>query len=155
MIPAPGPSILFEFFGASQRVRALLANAMAGSSLRPDEYAVYSILVDRGSSSPTVMAHAVGMPPTTMSHYVRAMARLGHVERRPNPRDHRSALLSLTPAGRAAHASAAAAFDEANRRFLAALDVADASARRVLRDISRAAEVATGQLASDTQAQTA
>lgn len=149
-----GPSILFDFFATSQRVKLLLADAMAGSGLRPDEYAVYSVLVDGGPSSPTRMAEAVGMPPTTMSHYVRAMLERGHIQRSRNPRDQRSAVLSLTPAGRAAHRRAAAAFELANGRFLDALDVTDASARRVLGALGRAADAASVDLA-DARSRTA
>ena len=150
MQPQPGPSILFDFFATSQRLKVLLADAMAGSGLRADEYAVYSVLVDDGPSSPTRMAEAVGMPPTTMSHYLRTMLERGHVERTRHPRDHRSVVVTLTATGRAAHRGAAAAFEEANRRFLAGLTVSDASARRVLRALSVAADAAVVDLRTAT-----
>jgi DNA-binding MarR family transcriptional regulator len=149
-----GPSLLFDFFGTSQRVKLLLADAMAESGLRPDEYAVYSTLVDGGPSSPTRMADAVGVPPTTMSHYVRSMLERGHVRRETNPLDRRSAILALTPGGRAAHRRAADAFEQANRRFLASLDVPEAAARSALRSIRTAAEQAADGLATDVLSQT-
>ena len=149
-----GPSILFDFFAASQRVKLLLADAMADCGLRPDEYAVYSALADGGSSSPTRLAEAVGMPPTTMSHYVRTMLERGHVRRQSNPLDRRSAILALTASGRSAHRRAAAAFEEGNRRFVAGLDLTDAEVRRVLRSVRHAAEVAADSLATDTAART-
>lgn len=148
--PTGGASLLFDFFAAGQRIRTLLSAAMATAPLRPDEYAVYSVLVDQGPSSPTAMARAVGMPPTTMSHYVRAMSERGHIERRTNPRDRRSAVLALTPAGRSVHATTAAAFEEANRRFVAALKVPDQTARDVLREINEAAAAAFAELAATT-----
>jgi DNA-binding MarR family transcriptional regulator len=95
------------------------------------------------------------MPPTTMSHYVRAMVERGHLERRRDPQDHRASVLSLTRTGRAAHATAATAFEAANQRFLAALDVSNGSARQVLGALRRAAEDATSQLAADTSARIA
>ena len=144
-----GPSLLFDFFGASQRVKLLLADAMAESGLRPDEYAVYSTLVDGGPSSPTRMADAVGVPPTTMSHYIRSMLDRGHLRRETNPLDRRSAILALTPSGRAAHRRAAAAFEQANRRFLAALDLSEAQARSTLRSIRKAAEHASAGLTAE------
>jgi DNA-binding MarR family transcriptional regulator len=145
-----GPSILFDFFAASQRVKLLLADAMADCGLRPDEYAVYSALVDGGASSPTRLAEVVGMPPTTMSHYVRTMLERGHLRRQSNPLDRRSAILALTATGRSAHRRAAVAFEEGNRRFVAQLDVTDADARRVLRSVRDAAEAATNLLSTDT-----
>lgn len=144
-----GPSLLFDFFGTSQRVKLLLADAMAECGLRPDEYAVYSTLVDGGPSSPTRMADAVGVPPTTMSHYIRSMLERGHLRRETNPLDRRSAILALTPSGRAAHRRAAAAFEQANGRFLAALDLSEAQARSTLRSIRKAAEQASAALTAE------
>jgi DNA-binding MarR family transcriptional regulator len=95
------------------------------------------------------MADAVGVPPTTMSHYVRSMLERGHVRRETNPLDRRSAILALTPSGRAAHRRAADAFEQANRRFLASLDLPEAQARSALRSIRSAAEHAAGGLAAD------
>jgi DNA-binding MarR family transcriptional regulator len=147
---SPGPSLLFDFFGASQRIKLLLTDAMVGAGLTPDEYAVYSTLVDGGPGSPMRMAEAVGLPPTTMSRYVRAMTDRGHVRRVRNPVDGRSVILALTPAGRAAHRRAARAFEEANQRFLAELDLPEPDARRSLASIRRAAESASDRLAADT-----
>lgn len=144
-----GPSLLFDFFGTSQRVKLLLADAMAECGLRPDEYAVYSTLVDGGPSSPTRMADAVGVPPTTMSHYIRSMLERGHLRRETNPLDRRSAILALTPSGRAAHRRAAAAFEQANGRFLAALDLSEAQARSTLGSIRKAAEQASAGLTAE------
>ena len=123
-----------------------MAAAMADAGLRPDEYAVYSVLVDDGPSRPTDLAKAVGMPPTTMSHYVRAMLERRHVERRPDPADGRAYRLHLTREGRRAHARAADAFEEANGRFLAALRLTDTSVRSTLRAVGTAADKAHGNL---------
>jgi DNA-binding MarR family transcriptional regulator len=149
MLDRPGPSILFDFFRAAQHVRLLLADAMADCGLRPDEYAVYSVLVDDGPSSPTRMAEATGVPPTSMSNYVRAMVERGHAERLRNARDGRSVVLSLTPNGRAAHHRANRAFEEANQRFLAALQDAGAgfdAVRATLDGIAVASATASGEL---------
>ena len=145
----PGPSILFDFFRAAQHVRLLLADAMVDCGLRPDEYAVYSVLVDDGPSSPTRMAEATGVPPTSMSNYVRAMVDRGHAERVRNARDGRSVVLSLTPSGRAAHRHANRAFEEANDRFLTELHVAGATfdeVRAAIRMLGEAAALASRDL---------
>jgi DNA-binding MarR family transcriptional regulator len=145
---SPRSSVLFDLFAASQRVRSLLAAAMEGCGMRADEYAVYSALVEFEPLPPTEMAHVVGMPPTTMSHYVREMRERGHVEEEPNPRDGRSRMLRLTPAGRAAHSRANVAFEEAYARFVAGLpDVG--TAKRSLEEIEAAAEEALQALAHD------
>src|SRR5688500_1471001 len=92
-------SLLFDLFAASQQVRTLLVGGMRDSPLAPDEYAVYSGVLEFGPITPTQLARVVGMPPTTLSHYLRDMRRRGHVEEKPNPRDGRSQLMTLTPDG--------------------------------------------------------
>jgi hypothetical protein len=39
-------SLLFDVFVVNQRLRALLGHALRDSELRPDEYAVYSVLFE-------------------------------------------------------------------------------------------------------------
>ena len=89
-------SVLFDLFAAEQRVRTLVLRAMADAPLTPDEYAVYSVLFDEGPHAPTELAHRVGMPPTTMSHYVRAMLDRGHAVRQVVAADRRSYRLALS-----------------------------------------------------------
>jgi DNA-binding MarR family transcriptional regulator len=142
-------SVLFDLFTANQRVRALLADAMADSPLRPDEYAVYSALVDYGPLPPKGLATVLGMPPTTMSHYVASMRERGHVTSERNAADRRSFLLALTPDGRKVHGVAARAFAQGNDRRLRALSVPAADVRRALQDLEAAAAAARSQLAAD------
>jgi DNA-binding MarR family transcriptional regulator len=102
----PRLSLLFQSFVANQRIRALLAEAMADASIRADEFAVYSLVLETGPITPTDMARILGMPLTTLSDYTRTMVERGHARRRPNPVDQRSYLLELTRQGVAAHAGA-------------------------------------------------
>jgi len=145
-------SVLFDLFAASQRVRTLLVAAMEGSGLTPDEYAVYSALLEFEPLSPTEMAQVVGMPPTTMSHYVREMRERAHVEEEPNPRDGRSRMLRLTASGRAAHRRANGAFEEAYSRFVAHLG-RPGDAKRALEEIEAAADAALERLSRDARAE--
>ena len=150
-----GLSVLFDLFATEQRVRVLVTQAMVDSPLRPDEFAVYSVLVDEGPHAPSALAQRVGMPPTTMSHYVRALLERGHAERRLDPDDRRSFRLTLTDDGRRAHAAAARTFREADRRFLAALPIDEDAARAALAAIGRAADEAAVQLADDARRRSA
>jgi DNA-binding MarR family transcriptional regulator len=147
--PGSRLSLLFHLFATEQRVRTLVVRAMADSGLRPDDYAVYSVLFDEGPQAPTDLARRVGMPPTTMSHYVRAMLERGHVERETVAADRRSYRLRLTASGLEAHGRASLAFDEAHRRFIAALEIDEPAAETVLASIGRAADRAVVALADD------
>jgi DNA-binding MarR family transcriptional regulator len=84
---------------------ALLARALAGSELRADEYAVYSVLFERGALTPTQLAAGLAMPVTTVLDYLRVMTRRGHFGRARNPLDGRSYTVSLTAEGLRAHRS--------------------------------------------------
>jgi DNA-binding MarR family transcriptional regulator len=92
-----GPFLLQ--FALSQQLSALLSRALADAPLTPDEFAVYSVLMVHGPTTPTRLAGDLGMRASTMSHYLRRMADRGHLDRRPNPDDGRSSLVALTPDG--------------------------------------------------------
>jgi DNA-binding MarR family transcriptional regulator len=140
-------SLLWHFFATSQRVKVLVEAAMEAAPLTPDEYAVYSLLFDVGPLPPTELARRLGMPPTTMSHYVRALVQRGHAHRIASPSDGRSYLLALTDEGRSMHRASAATFETANQRFRAALSVDEAFLRRSLDAVGQAADTATAELA--------
>jgi DNA-binding MarR family transcriptional regulator len=145
-------SILFDLFATSQRVRSLLVAAMADAGLGPDDYAVYSGVFEFGPISPTDLAAVVGMPATTVSHYIRAMRERGHIHEAPHPVDGRSRTITLTPRGRRAHRRANGAFEEAYRRFMAGIRDPDAT-RATLREIEEAATAALGELRRDATAE--
>jgi DNA-binding MarR family transcriptional regulator len=148
-------SVLFELYAASRAVGELVSAAMADSPLTPEEYAIYSILFDEGPHAPTELARRSGMPPTSMSHFVRRMLAHGHAGQAPSADDLRSYRIVLTPAGLAAHGAASAAFAEADQRFMRALALDDEEARAVLRAIGRAATLASEHLANDSVSDTA
>ncbi len=140
-------SLLWQLFATTQRVKSLLGAALTDAPLSADEYAVYSLLADEGPLAPTELARELGMPATTMSHYVRALAERRHAERVPNPSDGRSYLLSLTDSGRAVHRDSARRFERANERFRAALATDEAQLRAALVEVGRAADAAARELA--------
>jgi DNA-binding MarR family transcriptional regulator len=153
--PSSRLSLLFELYAASGAAGELLASAMADSPLTPEAYAVYSVLFDEGPQAPTELARRTGMPATSMSHFVRSMLERGHAERARDPADRRSYRIILTPAGLEAHQRASRAFAEADDRFAGALSGDEAVARRVLRDIGRAAERAREHLGAASIGETA
>ena len=142
-------SLLFELYAASRASSELIHAAMADAPLTPEEYAVYSVIFDEGPHAPTELARRAGMPPTSMSHFVRAMLERGHAERAPSPEDRRSYRIVLTEAGLRAHAASSRAFQEASDRFIGALAVDEEDARAILRAIGRAAAVGRDRLTAD------
>ena len=150
-VPESTLSILFELFAASQKTRLLLGEAMVESPLSPTEYAVYSLVFDVGSVTPTDMAERMGLPVTTLLDHLHEMQARGHITRSPNPTDGRSYFVSLTAAGLGVHQAAGEHFQEAMTRLLDALETDEATTNRVLRALGDAADSAHRNL-HDSQA---
>jgi DNA-binding MarR family transcriptional regulator len=141
-------SVLFDVFTVGNRVRALLVQAMAGSGLRPDEYGVYSAVLEVGPLTISELAQVMGMPLTTASDYVRTMTARGHALRSRNPADSRSYLVSLTEDGVAAHHQAMVAFVAAIERVRAALPIAEQDLARALHALDDAVQQALEELSA-------
>ena len=132
-------SLLFDVFVLNQRLRTLLSTALAGTGMRPDEYAVYSLLFEGGPLTPTDMARQMGMPLTTVLDYARAMNARGHVSRSAHANDGRAYQLRLTPSGLAAFHVASAAWNRSLSRLEPSLAMPVRDVRRALHAIDDAA----------------
>ncbi len=141
-------SLLFDFFVTSQRLRRVLAEGLAGSGMRPDQYAVYSLIFERAPLTATQMAELLGMPLTTVLDYLKVMGDAGHVERSPHPSDGRAQQLRLSRAGLRAHVRAHREWEKVRRRIEGGLDMPVDQVRRALHalDDSAAAARRTSQL---------
>ncbi len=134
-------SLLFDFFVLNQRLRRVLTAALAETALRPDEYAVYSLLFEQGPLTATEVARRMGMPLTTVLDYLRVMEARGHLRREPHPRDGRAQHLNLTLAGVSEHRRTNAAWEIARVRLEGALATPLADVRRALHALDDAAIV--------------
>ena len=103
------------------------ANAIASSELRtagvdPVEYGPLSFIGVMQPVTRTQLAEATGQPRTTVRDMLRGPIERGQVREIRNPRDGRSTLLELTPAGQAVFDVGITAFQHALARINAALD---------------------------------
>lgn len=89
-----GPFLLL--FAVGQQSRAVLTHTFRNAPLTPEEFAVYSVLRLTGPTTPSALADDLGMGRSAISNWLRRMESRGHVRRKPNPDDGRSALVSLT-----------------------------------------------------------
>lgn len=131
-----GPFLLL--FALDQQVGSLLTRAMADAPLRPAEFAVYSTLRTEQPTTPSVLAATLGMPATTLSSQLAKMTTAGHLDRSRNPRDGRSSLLALTPAGLAATEACIPAFERAISAFRRHLSIDEAVLLVTLEEVSAA-----------------
>jgi DNA-binding MarR family transcriptional regulator len=133
-------SLLFDFFVTAQRVRRALAEGMASSGMRPDEYAVYSLLFDMGPLTATEMSELLSMPLSTVLDYLKAMNAADHLERSAHPSDGRALELRLSRQGVAAHRQAHDHWEVVRKRIEGGLSTPIGGVRRALRDLGDAAE---------------
>jgi DNA-binding MarR family transcriptional regulator len=106
----PKSTVLLDLATTGTVSRTLIQEYMSGMAAG-DDFLVYTLLAVFGEPSPTLLAHHMGMPLTTVSDRLSRLVERGHAERIQNPADGRSALFRLTDEGWAA-------FWEAQPRFL-------------------------------------
>lgn len=148
--PARRISLPFDIFALNTRLGAYLDRALAGTGVRPAEYAVYSLMLEAGPRTPTELAAMLGAPPTTLSTYLSAMLARGDARKIPNPADGRSVRVVLTDRGRAVVRRVNPAFTRADEALEANLDRPVEEVQAVLAAIAEALEGAATELeASD------
>jgi DNA-binding MarR family transcriptional regulator len=94
------PTVLFEVFWTHQKRERLVAQALAGTDLPPEDYPLYVLIGAEGPWTPTGLAARLGMPLSTTIFRVKRLESRGHAERVANPHDGRSFLIRLTPKGK-------------------------------------------------------
>jgi DNA-binding MarR family transcriptional regulator len=94
-----GRNVLFRLFILGQLGDDLLGRAMAGLKVQPNDFAVLSAIRAYQPITPSRLAALLGMPPTTLSSYLRRLEARRLVRRKPNPEDGRSSLLEVTKTG--------------------------------------------------------
>ena len=95
-----GPdTILLDLFRTNQVRERLIAAALEGTELPPEDYPFYVLVGAEGPWTPTALAGRMAMPLSTVLFRVRRLEKRGHAERIPNPDDRRSFLVNLTDEG--------------------------------------------------------
>jgi DNA-binding MarR family transcriptional regulator len=100
-----------------------ISNAeLRASGVDPAEYGLLSFIGVLQPVTRTNLAEATGENRTTQRDGLRRRIEQGHIREVPNPRDGRSTLLELTPAGQAIFEAGMPAFQRALRRIDGALE---------------------------------
>src|SRR5438067_6345484 len=92
-------TVLFDVFLANQARQQLIAAALEGTQLPPEDYVFYVMVGAEGPWTPTALAARLELPLTTVLFRLRRLERRGHTERIPHPDDGRSFLVRLTAEG--------------------------------------------------------
>ncbi|HUG86690.1 MAG TPA: MarR family transcriptional regulator [Euzebya sp.] len=96
-------NVLVDLWLAATVATPLIDDAVAGSGVTTDEFAIYGLVVDLGPLSAADLVRTTGLAPTTLSGLLSRCERRGHLRRVPSPTDRRSRLIELTEAGMSAY----------------------------------------------------
>ena len=107
--------------------------------MRADEYAVYSLLFEKGPMMPTEMGLQLGLPLSTVLDYVHSMEAAGHLERAPHPLDGRAIRVELNAEGLTAQRRAHDSWEVGRRAIEEALPVPIEQVRAALQALDEAA----------------
>ncbi|MEO5866777.1 MAG: MarR family winged helix-turn-helix transcriptional regulator [Sphingomonas sp.] len=125
---------------ASNRVSAAIATAyQALFGLRIPEWRLVAVIAEEGGVTQQALVTATRMDKVSVSRAAIALAARGLVERRPNPGDQRSHLLSLTGAGQALYENVAPKALELEARVFAGFDGDELATFRAMLDRLEAA----------------
>ena len=106
-------------------IQAGFRELLGGWQLRPQQFAILTILRAGGEASQQQLCQVLGIDSGNMVELVDGLEALGYVQRRRDPRDRRRYLLAMTETGRGAFGAMASAVDDYTARFLEPLDQAE------------------------------
>jgi len=95
-------TLFLDVWTAAQRVDQLVTRELKAAGVWTPYYALLSMICIKEPITPTALAQAMGIAPTTLSDRLAELVELGHVRKTKNPRDGRSYLIRTTAAGRRA-----------------------------------------------------
>jgi DNA-binding MarR family transcriptional regulator len=113
-----------------------------------ESYGLMSLIGAAKSITTTEVAARLGIPVTTASDRIRRLEDKGFAERRPNPADGRSHLVSLTDEGRAAFESTFADWRQATEQLEEELTIPSGQIAESIRELDRAMRAILARQAS-------
>jgi DNA-binding MarR family transcriptional regulator len=145
-VGTPDGNVVLDLFVLQQRIGELMELALAGTGVRPAEYAVYSQLAV-APMTPRDLCARLGVTPSTLTGHLAALARRGHATRVRDPADGRSYRVELTGEGRRMVELCRSGFRRMLRRLTAELTEPTDVIRAMLTGVDRAAARAVEALA--------
>jgi DNA-binding MarR family transcriptional regulator len=139
------PTIFLDAWTAAQRVDQLVTRELKSAGVWTPHYALLSMICIREPITPTALAQAMGVAPTTLSDRLAELLGLGHVRRTKNPRDGRSYLIQSTAAGRRAVDRAAPVTWRAQQGVVRHLKGQLPAIEAAIADLSRALDAALAE----------
>jgi DNA-binding MarR family transcriptional regulator len=133
----PRMHVLFDLM-AALNVSGTYVEDFLGDPKLADSYGLVSLIGAARSITPTDVAARLGTAVTTASDRIRRLEERGLAERRPNPADGRSHLVSLTPEGQKAFESSWPAWRQAIVTLEEELSLPSTQIAEAIRELDRA-----------------
>jgi DNA-binding MarR family transcriptional regulator len=140
--------VLFDLM-AALNVSDTYVQEFIGDPKLAESYGLLSLIGAAKAITTTEVAARLGTPVTTASDRIRRLEERGIAERRPNPADGRSSLVSLTPAGQTAFESTWPAWRDAVLALEAELAVPSSQVADAIRELDRAMRAALSKRTLD------
>lgn len=136
-------SLLYDVFVLYQSVGILLGRALSPAPLTPEEYAIYSHILEYDRCTPSEMARNLNMPLQTVSDWVALLRKRGHLVSTTNDRDRRSYRVSLTEEGLRMQRETNVHFEHAYRLFIKSLGRPEREMRAHIQEMTAASQATT------------
>lgn len=136
-------SLLYDVFVLYQSVGIMLGRALSPAPLTPEEYAIYSHVLEYNRCTPSEMARDLNMPLQTVSDWIALLRKRGHLVSTTNDLDRRSYRVSLTEEGHRMQRDTNAHFERAYRLFIRSLATPEREMRLHVQEMTAAARSTT------------
>lgn len=140
--------VLFDLT-AALNVSDTYVQEFLGDPKLADSYGLLSLIGAAKAITTTEVAARLGVAVTTASDRIRRLEERGFAERRPNPADGRSSLVSLTPDGQAAFESTWPAWRDAVVALENELGMPSSQVAEAIRELDRAMRAVLSRRALD------
>jgi DNA-binding MarR family transcriptional regulator len=140
--------VLFDLT-AALNVSDTYVQEFLGDPKLADSYGLLSLIGAAKAITTTEVAARLGVAVTTASDRIRRLEERGFAERRPNPADGRSSLVSLTPDGQAAFESTWPAWRDAVIALENELGMPSSQVAEAIRELDRAMRAVLSRRALD------
>ena len=135
-VGTPDGNLVLDLWVLDNRVGDLIRIALEGTGVRPAEFGVYDQL-GMAALTPRELQSRLAITPSTMTGYLRALDRRGHIERQ-RQADGRSYRVELTESGRATLETCRRGYRRMLTRLRSQLPLPEPEIRRVLAAVDEA-----------------
>ena len=93
------PTVVLEVYRLADSLGPAMERFLADAPLGAADFGAYAVLAQIQPCTPSAFAEQAGVAQSTVSAFIKRLAKRGHLERTPMPTDRRSFRIALTEGG--------------------------------------------------------